>query len=392
MKKILALVLALAVMLPLAASAAPYNPGNSGADYALTASPNLETYNVVTGKGTAYQEEGPSWHKDKYWTGVEWASGWYEIGGKVYYFDPATKNMVRNKWIGSDKGGWYYFGANGTLAKNTWLGDYYVGKDGKWIPNYGTKGTEGMKHDSYGYWYDNGDGTFVKNAWKKITTNYGDVQPGWYYFNNKGYMLRNTWVGDYYVTETGRMAANESKVIDGDTYYFDADGDVYKIVDADGNVYENTLVSVNISPTQENSTRVWTISGQKTGWIKLNGLWYFFNSTGDMLTNQWVDGYYVGADGSMITTKNNPNGFTYIPYSGGVVGVKELGCFIDGNGKRVSKKWVKSGDDWYYINENSKLAANTWVGDYYLGADGRMLVNTWVGDWYVGPDGKCVYQ
>ena len=33
-------------------------------------------------------------------------------------------------------GEWYYFGAGGAKAANTWIGNYYVDADGKWIPGY----------------------------------------------------------------------------------------------------------------------------------------------------------------------------------------------------------------------------------------------------------------
>ena len=32
-------------------------------------------------------------------------------------------------------------------------------------------------------------------------------------------------------------------------------------------------------------------------WQKIDGYWYYFGSDGYMVTNQYVDGYWIGADG-----------------------------------------------------------------------------------------------
>ena len=31
-------------------------------------------------------------------------------------------------------GAWYYFYESGDMAADTWIGDYYMGPDGKWVP------------------------------------------------------------------------------------------------------------------------------------------------------------------------------------------------------------------------------------------------------------------
>ena len=44
------------------------------------------------------------------------ATGWQEIGGKWYYLNPEAN------------------GSQGAMAANTYIGDFYVGADGAWIP------------------------------------------------------------------------------------------------------------------------------------------------------------------------------------------------------------------------------------------------------------------
>lgn len=56
--------------------------------------------------------------------------GWKKISGKWYYFTAAGKQ--KKKWIGN-----YWVSCDGSMAKNQWVDGYryYVGKDGKWVPN-----------------------------------------------------------------------------------------------------------------------------------------------------------------------------------------------------------------------------------------------------------------
>ena len=48
------------------------------------------------------------------------ATGWQYIGSSYYYFYPT-----------GDEYHW-----SGEMAANTWIGSYYVGSDGAWIPSY----------------------------------------------------------------------------------------------------------------------------------------------------------------------------------------------------------------------------------------------------------------
>ena len=57
------------------------------------------------------------------------AVGWQLIGNEWYYFG-GNGSMQKNKWIGN-----YYVGEDGIMQRNCWIGEYYVGSDGLWIPN-----------------------------------------------------------------------------------------------------------------------------------------------------------------------------------------------------------------------------------------------------------------
>lgn len=142
------------------------------------------------------------------------ATGWKQISAKWYYFDVNGK-MRSSCWIGN-----YYLKSDGAMATNEWVdaGKYYVGADGKWVPNK-TKFTQGWKKDSTGWWYQNSDGSYPRNAWKLIDGN-------WYYFNNAGYMhtgwlkLGNTW---YYMKKSGEMVTGTYSV-NGVVYRFNHSG------------------------------------------------------------------------------------------------------------------------------------------------------------------------
>ena len=58
----------------------------------------------------------------------------------------------------------------------------------------------------------------------------------------------------------------------------------------------------------------------------------------------------------------------------------------------AAQGWVKTGNTWYFYNQNETLARNAWAGNYWLGADGRMVTNAWVdnGRYYVDGNGAWV--
>ena len=40
-----------------------------------------------------------------------------------------------------------------------------------------------------------------------------------------------------------------------------------------------------------------------TGWVSVNGHWYYLNTDGSMAASQWIGDYYVQADGAMATSQ-----------------------------------------------------------------------------------------
>ena len=40
-----------------------------------------------------------------------------------------------------------------------------------------------------------------------------------------------------------------------------------------------------------------------TGWIKVNGTWYYLNGSGAMAENTWIGNYYVNSSGAWTKTR-----------------------------------------------------------------------------------------
>ena len=257
--------------------------------------------------------------------------------------------LAAQGWVKSGNT-WYFYNQNGTLAKNSWAGNYWLGADGKmatnsWVDN--------------GRYYVDGNGAWVKGAHRQAEVKkQGWVQNGsaWNYYH-QGNIVRNAWIGSYWLGADGRMAT--SSWVDNGRYYVDGNG-------------------------------VWVRNAQKPvekkhGWIKEGSAWYYYEN-GALARNKWISGkYWLGADGKMATSSWVDNGHYYVDGNG---------VWVRNAQKPVEKKhgWIKEGSAWYYY-ENGALARNKWIsGKYWLGADGKMATSSWVdnGRYYVDSNGVWV--
>ena len=251
---------------------------------------------------------------------------------------------------------WYFYNQNGTLTRNAWAGNYWLGADGRMVTNA---------------WVDNGryyvdaNGAWVKGAQKPaVAQKQGWVQNGsaWNYYY-QGNIVRNSWVGSYWLGNDGRMAT--SSWVDGGRYYVGANG-----------VWDKT-VKKQETPKPE---------VKKNGWIKEGSTWYYYEN-GALARNKWISSiYWVGTDGKMVTSAWVDSGRYYVGANGAwVKDAKKPEA-----AKPVEKKqgWVKEGNAWYFYYQG-QITKNAWVGSYWLGADGKMATSSWVdnGRYYVGANG-----
>ena len=100
-----------------------------------------------------------------------------------------TPNAAEKK-TGWTKAGntWFYYDAQGNQVKNTWVGSYWIGSDGKMVTNSWVDG---------GKYYVGSQGWWVKDAVKKT----GWTQTGntWYLYDNQGNLVKNAWSGNYWL-------------------------------------------------------------------------------------------------------------------------------------------------------------------------------------------------
>ena len=265
--------------------------------------------------------------------------------------------LAAQGWVKSGNT-WYFYNKNGTLARNAWAGDYWLGADGKMVTNA---------------WVDNGryyvgsNGAWVKNAQKQAatttnTSKKGWVQSGasWYYLDAQGRAVRNAWIGNYWLGSDGRMVV--SSWVDNGRYYVGANG-----------VWDKNAKKETPKPEVK-----------KQGWVKSGSDWYYYEN-GTVVKNKWAGNYWLGSDGKMVVSSWVDNGRYYV----GANGVWDKNAKKETPKPEVKKQgWVKSGSDWYYY-ENGTVVKNKWAGNYWLGSDGKMAVSSWVdnGRYYVGANG-----
>ena len=250
------------------------------------------------------------------------------------------KNVKKIGWI-QNGSSWYYYNSQGQMERNAWVGDYWVGADGRMVTN------SWVDNNNY---YVGANGVWVRNAKKT-----GWVQSGstWYYYNSQGQLERNRWIGDYWVGTDGKMATNSW--VDNNNYYVGSNG-------------------------------VWVKNAQKPGWTQKSGSWYHYDNKGNLTKNAWVGNYWLGSDGKMATNSWVDNNNYYVGKDG----------LWERNAKKPEEKksgWVSNGGVWYYYNKEGQMVKNAWAGDYYLGSDGKMAVKSWIYDnaykawYYLGENG-----
>ena len=255
---------------------------------------------------------------------------------------------------------WYFYNQNGTLARNAWAGNYWLGADGRMVTNAWVDD---------GRYYVGSNGLWVKGAQKPAAAKPEVKKQGWvqngsawnYYY--QGNIVRNSWVGSYWLGNDGRMAT--SSWVDGGRYYVGANG-----------VWDKT-VKKQEAPKPE---------VKKNGWVKEGNTWYYYEN-GALARNKWISNtYWVGADGKMATSSWVDGGRYYVGANGAwVKDAKKPEA-----AKPVEKKqgWVKEGNAWYFYYQG-QITRNAWVGSYWLGSDGKMAASSWVdnGRYYVGANG-----
>ena len=221
--------------------------------------PGEATYEIWTRDYAGYDEEGNSLIQNT---------------GYVYHVtvkDPNAKEdeSEKNKGNGDNGSGTQGTGdsednnSNNNNKKNPEYSNEWV--DGKWYDADGKctyDGTLSWKQDAAGWWVEDTEGWYPKSQWQKIDGK-------WYYFCADGYMDYSEYRDGCWLGADGAW----DEAYSGGHWASDATGWWY--VDASG----------------------WYPKNQ---WVWIDGSCYYFGSDGYMLTNQYVDGCWVGADGAWV--------------------------------------------------------------------------------------------
>ena len=278
-------------------------------------------------------------------------AGWEKDEDGIWHYYDSDDEMVEDEWR-KDGSKWFYLDEDGNMLTDSWVDDeYYVGSDG----------------------------AMLKNAWIKTTPDEDISDPDedgdhWYYFDSKG-----------------KKVTDDSKKINGKTYYFDEDGqmldgwheengDVYylggedegwraenqwlwleKPGDADEDNDDEQILDCADEDDCDDEGWYWFGSNGKmykdTGKKKVNGRYYMFNEHGQMLY-EWIN--------------NTPTQVTGTPSN----------AELDGNATPGSA----SISDMYYYN----IVEEGWRGDGWYEIDGSEDVGTDSDtDWYFFDDGEA---
>ena len=159
-----------------------------------------------------------------YWLGVDGrmvTNAWvdnnrYYVGNDGAWVKGAQKPAAAQKqgWV-KEVNTWYYYNTDGTLARNKWAGNYWLGADGRMVTNSWV--------DNNRYYVGN-DGAWVKEARHAEEKKQGWVKEAntWYYYNTDGTLARNKWIGNYWLGADGKMVTNSW--VDNGRYYVDGNG------------------------------------------------------------------------------------------------------------------------------------------------------------------------
>lgn len=281
---------------------------------------------------------------------MEERNGWYlESDGWHYY----VAGDMKTGWQQIDSK-WYYFDENGLMETDTWIGNYYVDKEGVWIENY--KPAQWVRDGNY-WWYRESDGSWPANSWRFIAGK-------WHYFDASGYMQTGwRFIGGkwYYMDGNGAMQTGWT-IISGQWYYMDENG-----------VMQTGWQLISGKWYYMDSNGV-----MQTGWVQSYGLWYYMDGNGVMRAGCWVQScgkwYYMDGDGVMQTGWQLIGGKWY---------------HMDWNGV-MQTGWQLVSGKWYYMDGSGAMQASVWIGDYYVQSDGSMALNSWIGNCYVDAAGKWV--
>ena len=251
------------------------------------------------------QIDGATYHFDK--NGVETlATGWKKVDGIWYYLEKVSEGRVSAKtgWLKSGRK-YYYLGADGAMVTG-WLTledkTYYLDA----VNGDSVTGKLVLEDQTYYLPSEDGKGVLAGDGWNSIGGKQFYLDPEThaplagrqmlegkiYFFDGetgeslKG-VQKETFVMDdgtettanylYMPDEDGRGVLAESA--EQAPVHATFDGKAY-LVNSDGSLVLGLV-------TEDGVTRNYTLTGLTTGWLQLDGVWYYFDASGKRLEEGW---------------------------------------------------------------------------------------------------------
>ena len=285
---------------------------------------------------------------------TSFAAGWEKDDAGIWHYYDSDDEMVTDEWK-KDGAYWFYLDEDGEMLTDSWVDDEY---------------------------YVDGDGRMLVNSWIKTLADDEEDDPDdggehWYYFGNKG-----------------KKVTDDSKKINGKTYYFNEDGEMLTGWHQDGDdafylggedegwraesqwlwleksgldeddLDDDDNLEVVLGCTEDDdcddegwyyfqsSGKVYTGANKK----KINGRYYMFNNHGQMLY-EWING-----TAKTVSSNAQLDGVA----SAGSASVEDMRYY-----NAVEEGW--RADGWYEMD-----------GSEDVGTDGDT-------DWYYVDDGEIKY-
>lgn len=163
-------------------------------------------------------------------------------------------------------------------------------------------------------------------------------------------------------------------------------------------------VTVNAATYVKQDRTSVSITSKKTGWQKINGDYYFYNSKGRLICGSFkYKGYYYYsiANGKRFTgwMKRSGNKYYYNRKNGAMFRNRwatgdKYTYYFNESGVAIARQWLTQNGKKYYFLSNSTMAKG-WqkIGKYYYyfsKKTGVMAKNTWIGKYYVNSKGQRV--
>ena len=310
---------------------------------------------------------------------TSFAAGWEKDDAGIWHYYDSDDEMVYDEWQ-KDGSKWFYLDEDGNMLTDAWVDDaYYVGEDGamlvnEWKKTYSDNDMDDPDEDGEFWYYFGSKGKKIEDDSKKINgkTYYFDEEgrmlSGWQQFGNYAYYLGGEDEG--WRAENQWLWLEKSGLIDND--------------DEDDEVFGTDVLTCNDNDGEQcddegwywfqSSGKLYTDSSKK----KINGKYYIFNEHGQMLY-EWIDNDTTLKVGSNAQLDGQLASSSYVkPTAKDILYYNEVDDGSRGNGwyeiDGAQDMDTDNDTDWYYIDDGEVLFADNANKDYAtVNSDGDMV-------------------